>query len=563
MEPTPGLGLSQPQVSQYLGHLLQTIPIGVVTVDSNGVVLAWNREAASILSDGTEDPLDIVVYDYFPSNERLRALVEDCFKEGEEQPPEILERDKNDERQYVEVQIRSVPEGSEEPIAIILLSDMTARTAIERRLKREVLDREFLAQTGTVLASSLDYRVTLTNLCRLVVSYLAEWCTINVVGEDGSIARAGVAHVDPAKEALVSGLQDRFPHDPQADSGVPLVLRRGDPLLVSEVTDEIIERTAKGDDYVRIIREIGTRSLMVLPLEAHGERLGTITLASAKTGRYGETELELAKDVAQRAAVAIYNARLFGKVQESRERFASLARTLQSSLLPPELPNIPGVEMAAFYRAGKDGLEVGGDFYDVFDLGNGEWGAVMGDVQGHGAAAAAVTALARYTLRAAALRLTRPAHALFQVNRALLRQDPEGPFLSVAFARFLPGKRPEVTIASAGHPLPLIVRTDGRVETVGGHGMLLGLFPAPDLSERPAQLDPGDAMLLYTDGVIESGAPDHMLGERGLAAILERAAGSSAQAIVTAISDVLDTAEAQGGHRDDCAALVLRVLPED
>ncbi len=250
--------------------------------------------------------------------------------------------------------------------------------------------------------------------------------------------------------------------------------------------------------------------------------------------------------------MAVDNARLFA------ER-TYIARTLQQSLLPAELPDIPGIEAAARFRPTGEGNEVGGDFYDLFESGGLGWTIVMGDVCGKGPDAAAITALARYTLRAAAMRERLPSRSLGLLNEALLRQRTDRRFCTVAYAYLEPlsdGAR--IGFASGGHPLPLLLRADGSVESVGAAGTLLGVVADPRFEDRSLSMGRGDALVFYTDGVIEGRGPDNSLDEEGLAHLVAACAGEGADAIAARIEDA--AVAAQGGSpRDDIAVLVLRV----
>ena len=274
----------------------------------------------------------------------------------------------------------------------------------------------------------------------------------------------------------------------------------------------------------------------------------------AESGRrYGSSDLALAEDLARRAGQAIENARLY----EERDH---IAHTLQQSLLPPELPSVPGMELAARYLPAGEGNEVGGDFYDVFETGEGAWGVAIGDVCGKGAVAAAVMALARYTLRAAAMREDRPSLILQILNEAVLRQGTDGRFITVCYARVRPGEgNARLTVCCGGHPLPAVIRADGTVDLTGEPGTLLGVFPDPALSDQVVDLGPGDAMVLYTDGVVEiPGNP--FLGERRLRQVLGSCAGLDAKAIAERVEkEVLR--RGRRTTRDDMAVLILRVAP--
>jgi phosphoserine phosphatase RsbU/P len=246
-------------------------------------------------------------------------------------------------------------------------------------------------------------------------------------------------------------------------------------------------------------------------------------------------------------------------LRESRAGLARLAQTLQQSLLPPLLPTIPGVEIAAHYEAAGDGSDVGGDFYDVFESARNDWSIVIGDVCGKGPEAAALTALVRYTTRAAAIQTRRPRLVLNLVNEVVLRQHDEQ-FCTVAYVRLRPeGAGARLTISCAGHPLPLVVRSVGEVEAVGARGRVLGPFADLASVDRVVRLDPGDALLLYTDGVTDArGAAVSFFGEERLRETLSSCAGSTADDTVKAIERRLH--EFHGGQpRDDIAFVVLRV----
>ena len=208
--------------------------------------------------------------------------------------------------------------------------------------------------------------------------------------------------------------------------------------------------------------------------------------------------------------------------------------------------------------AAGEGNEVGGDFYDCFATGDGDWALVIGDVCGKGAEAASLTALARYTLRAAAQHTRRPQAVLLELNEALLRAQLGYRFCTVLYASLAPRDGgTTVRLATGGHPLPLVLRAGGEVETAGSPGTLLGILDDPDITEHAIELGPGDALVLVTDGVTEATAADRESGPSRLAALLAGHAGAGASAIAEAVER--DALESQGGAaRDDVAVLVAR-----
>jgi len=419
-------------------------------------------------------------------------------------------------------------------------------------LKRAEEGHRFLSEASRVLASSLDYQETLRQVAQLAVPHVADWCAVDLADGD-AIDRVAVAHVDPAKVELARAVQERYPPDPHSGTGVYGVLERGAAELYGEITDTTLEQSARDAEHLEIMRSVGIESAMLVPMRLRDRVLGVISFVSSESGRrFDEQDLLLAEDLALRAAAAVENARLY-------ETAKSIAGTLQASLLPPVLPEIPAIELAAAYRPAGAGLEVGGDFYDVFNTAEDQWYAVVGDVCGKGAEAAAVTALARYTIRAAAVRRRSPSAILRWLSDAMLQQagDEDGRFCTIACAHLDVSHSPaRVTIACGGHPLPLVVRADGTTEQLGAPGTLLGLVASPDLQDRSAELRAGDTLVLYTDGLTEAGAPARVWAPEELEATVRAVAGASAAATVDHLLAAAVDPVPQA--RDDVAVLALR-----
>ena len=294
------------------------------------------------------------------------------------------------------------------------------------------------------------------------------------------------------------------------------------------------------------------RSFLAVPVVAStGDVLGGLFFGHPEAGMFSDEDERMVAGIAAQSAIAIENARLY----QERTR---TALTLQRALLPPSLPEPEGLLFAAGYRAAGEGNEVGGDFYDVFEQSDGSFAVVVGDVCGKGPQAAAVTALARYTLRAHAAAALSPSFLLMRLNEALLRQRAPG-FVTVVVARveLTPsGARMEIT--AAGHPSPILAR-DGRAAPVGEIGTPLGLVVDPALPQSAFELAPGDLVAFYTDGVTESAAPRVMLDETDLAGLIAERAASGPAAVVERLEHTA-VALAEGAPRDDIAALAL-MLP--
>ncbi|MDP9225599.1 MAG: SpoIIE family protein phosphatase [Actinomycetota bacterium] len=436
---------------------------------------------------------------------------------------------------------------AESDLSLLLGRERAARAEAERAQERLA----FLATASDLLSETLDYNETLNQVAHLAVPQLADWCAIDVL-EGENILNVAIAHLDPARVELAQQLQREHPQDPGATRGVPNVLRSGRSELYHEIGEETLIAYAQNDEHLEMIRRLGLRSAMILPLSARGRTFGAITFLSAESGYlYDEDDLSFATDLARRAALAIDNARLYA------ER-SHIARTLQHSLLPPRLPDIPGVEVAARYRPAGRGNEVGGDFFDVFATRDGEWALTIGDVCGKGVGAAAVTGLARHTVRAAAMGEQRPSAVLQILNEAILRADVEERFCTAVYARLQTGTgERKLEVSSGGHPSPLVLRESGGVSPLGCSGMLIGLFPDVELNDCEVTLQPGDAVIFYTDGVVEGRGPE--IGEEALKSVLASCVGMDAVSIGETIEE--QVVAGQGGDpADDIAVLVLRVI---
>jgi PAS domain S-box-containing protein len=307
------------------------------------------------------------------------------------------------------------------------------------------------------------------------------------------------------------------------------------------------------------------RRMELTGVRANGEEFPLeLTVTRIGTGR-PPLFTGFVRDITERRRSAVELAHLLEaerdarvRAEEAERRASRLAETLQQSLLPPQLPELPHLDVAATYRAGGEGVDVGGDFYDVFELADGAWGLAVGDVCGKGAEAAAVTALARHTIRTAAHYERLPSRVLGRLNEALVERNGSMSFCTVAYAVVEP--RPgaaRVRLALGGHPRPLLVRAAGGVEPFGQPGTMLGADRDVRVQDAEADLEEGDALVLYTDGVIECKTPDGRLGFEQLTALLGRAEASDAPGVMRA---VLDATVAAPGHTssDDVAVLVLR-----
>ena len=321
--------------------------------------------------------------------------------------------------------------------------------------------------------------------------------------------------------------------------------------------------SATGDPFARALSAtapaVGTGEALGTPigvmLRSAGRPLGMLEVADDPAREFTPRDEAILAQLGQVASVAIAKTEAY-----TRERH--IAQVLQRSLLPAALPNVPGLTAAVRFIAAGEGIEVGGDFYDLFGIADGGVAALIGDVCGKGPEAASVTALARHTLRAAAVYERRPSAVLTLLHRALREARSDGRFCTVAYGEVLPHDDGALLrLACGGHPLPLVVRTNGAVVPVGKLGTLLGADVEPVLSDVEVELGAGDLLVLYTDGVTEVRAGRReIFGHDDLAKLLAGCAGQPADTVAERVQDAVLTA-AGGRPRDDIAILVLGPRP--
>ncbi len=423
---------------------------------------------------------------------------------------------------------------------VTIIEDVTAARRASLRL-------EFLARAGAILASSMDYEQTLRNVAGLAVPQFADWCGVDLFDSEGHRESVAVAHKDPAKLTLAERLRAYEPERLDPERGLGKLLRTGEPQLHPQITDEMLADAAFDEQHLSLLRSVGFRSVLLVPLAVQGRVIGALTLVNAESAReFDRADLDFAVQIADRAALAVEHARLY-----TERSYA--ARTLEDSLLPRALPEIPGWDVAADY---EPAAEVGGDFYELWGV-DGAWMLMLGDVTGKGVDAAALTALARHTAWDASQSYTSPAHVLARVDAALKYRGS----LAICTALCLRVEGERVTIAAGGHPLPLLVRDD-VVEPIGRHGSLLGALRNFEWPETVCTLGPGNMLVMFTDGVTDAlGADGERFGESRLNDRLVRADSRSAASVCRSITESLRTFQ-YGDQADDIAIVALRYLGE-
>ncbi|MGW0828465.1 SpoIIE family protein phosphatase [Streptomyces sp. NPDC002845] len=442
----------------------------------------------------------------------------------------------------------------------IALAVESARLGELERLRRGSLS--FLVEASDLLAGTLDRDQTLALMAQMTIPTLATWCAVYTIADQASEPYLSyVLHEDEDRiDGLKALLSKIPPPDPiptpgarvwsaPAEAAHQAALRTsmrslglGEPATVSSgIGTTLATAAAVGGETV------------VLPLVARNRVIGMLTLGKPTDEHFRQEILELAEDLSRRAALALDNARLYS------ERMA-ISQSLQRSLLPPELPEINGVEVEVIYRAAGEGNEVGGDFYDLFPIRDGAYGFAIGDVCGTGPEAAAVTGLARHALRLLAREGFGGPAVLERLNSAILDEGARSRFLTLLYGELWPQEDGSAVlkVVCAGHPLPLRLRQDGTVEAAAEPQPLLGVMDDLELYEQTVTLDPGDVLLCVTDGVTERREGSRMLGDDGLIDVLTTCTGLTAGAVAARIMRAVERF-ASDAPSDDMAILAMRV----
>ncbi|MEV7683942.1 SpoIIE family protein phosphatase [Streptomyces sp. NPDC088341] len=441
----------------------------------------------------------------------------------------------------------------------IALAVESARLGELERLRRGSLS--FLVEASDLLAGTLDRDQTLALMAQMTVPTLATWCAVYTIADQSSDPYLSyVLHEDEERiDGLKALLSKINPPDPVPTPGARIWN------APSEAAHQAALRTSMrelGRSSSSLSSGVGTTlataaavggETVVLPLVARNRVIGMLTLGKPSDDHFRQEILELAEDLSRRAALALDNARLYS------ERTA-ISQALQRSLLPPGLPEVPGVEVDVIYRAAGEGNEVGGDFYDLFPIRDGAYGFAIGDVCGTGPEAAAVTGLARHALRLLAREGFGGPAVLERLNAAILDEGARSRFLTLLYGELWPQEDGSaiLKVVCAGHPLPLRLRQDGTVEPAAEPQPLLGVMEDLELYEQTITLAPGDVLLCVTDGVTERREGTRMLGDDGLADVLTSCTGLTAGAVASRVMRAVERFAAEPAS-DDMAILTMRV----
>jgi serine phosphatase RsbU (regulator of sigma subunit) len=375
-------------------------------------------------------------------------------------------------------------------------------------------------------------------LIQLTQQHFADWAMV-VIPDSTTGEMVVVGDADPRGVLVRRATVERLP--------LGRVLQTGH---VEQIEGSELDGLVPVEPFHRSATAMAPAEVLGVGLTARGTTFGVLVLLRRANAGFTADDIAVAQRIAARAALALDSARLY-------EETAAVASVLQRHLRPPALPEIAGVRLAARYRAATEQRDIGGDFYDVIGRDD-DWLVVLGDVCGKGAEAAAVTGQARQSIRTAAHFVRQPADVLSAVSTVLHDQNSTK-FVTVLCARVRPhrdGAHVDVDVANAGHPAPLVLRADGRVDQVDVYGTAAGLVAQMSYGTATLRLERGDTLLMYTDGVDEAGASAGQYGMGRLFSLLPGYAGASPEIVCEAVErDVMEFLD--GRAHDDLAVLAI------
>lgn len=529
-----------------LAQVVRSTRDAVLSKDLNGVITSWNPGAERLYGYSEEEAIGSPISLLIPpdrKNEEREILDRAC--RGEAIETYETERIRKD---GVRIDVSLTISPIEHPQRGIVGASVIARDITAESRRRHA--QEFLVAATRGLDASLDFDRTARTIVRTAVPELAELCVLDFIRRDGWVGDSVVGAASSEAGAVLEEIRRRTPLDPRCNHPVAQVLRAGRPMVWRDLTSpSVLEDVVQSDEHRQLIEETRYQSAAVAPLVARGSTLGAISFLHARTDmRYDAEDLRLLGELADRAAMALDNARLY----EERDQ---IAQNLQRGLRPPEPPYVPGLDIAVVFDAFGEGMEIGGDVYDILPTEDGCW-IMIGDVTGKGSVAAGVSVALRHSMRGLARQIDEPHELLAQLNEMLLEGRSLNDFATALLLRLRrDGERWTVTLAAAGHP-PAIHITDKGPALLGG-GAVLGAWADAPIPSHEIELLAGETLVLATDGWFEAGPPETHVASEALAEL----AHSFADLELGEMTECLrQDAIARGGGRlrDDLVLLALR-----
>jgi PAS domain S-box-containing protein len=479
---------------QHLAEVVRGTQDAVLSKDLDGVVTTWNPAAARLYGYTPEEAI----------GRHISFLVPPDHKDEEKV---ILERIKRGERLETYETERVRADGSRIAVSLTVspirspMRGLIGASVVARDITGEVRRRraqDFLVAASRLLDSSLDPIETARTIVSTAVPELAELCLIDFRRHDGWLGDSVVAGADPEMAARLERIRREQPLDPGGEHPVAQVLRLNQPMVWRDLkAPEVVDKVSQNSDHLKLMNEAGYNSAAVVPLIARGRTLGALSFLHAHGDmRYDQGDLEFLAELGERAALALDNARLY----QERDR---IAKNLQRGLRPPRPADVPGLDIAVVFEAAGEGIDVGGDLYDVLPTDDGCW-ILVGDVAGKGSTAAGVSVALRHSVRGLTREIDEPDEVLRRVNELLLTGDSLNDFATAMLAHLRRDVRGwQLALASAGHP-PAVLTGEDTPRLLGG-GSVLGAWSEANVERHEVVVSATDTLALCTDGWLEAG----------------------------------------------------------
>lgn len=531
---------------QHLAEVVRGTHDAVLSKDLEGIVTTWNPAAVRLYGYSAEEAI----------GRHISFLVPPDHKDEEKV---ILDRVKRGERldTYETERIRA--DGSRIAVSLTVspirspMQGLIGASVVARDITAEVRRRraqEFLVTASRLLDSSLDPAETARTIVSTAVPELADICLIDFVRPDGWLGDSIVAGADPEMAARLERIRREKPLDPAGEHPVAQVMRLNQPMIWRDLkAPEVVDKVSQGPEHLKLMQDAGYNSAAVVPLVARGRTLGALSFLHARGDmRYDQGDLEFLAELGERAALALDNARLY----RERDR---VAKNLQRGLRPPRPAEVAGLQVSVVFEAAGEGIEVGGDLYDVLPNEDGCW-ILVGDVAGKGSTAAGISVAVRHSVRGLTREISEPDEVLRRVNELLLAGESLNDFATAMLARLSrDGQGWRFVLASAGHP-PAVLASAAGPELLGG-GSVLGAWQEANVQRHEGRLGANETLALCTDGWLEAGPVATHQGPESFAEMTQALSGLDLDEVTDRLrADAVG--RGSGSLRDDLVVLAVR-----
>jgi PAS domain S-box-containing protein len=531
---------------QHLAEVVRGTQDAVLSKDLDGVVTSWNPAASRLYGYGPEEAIGRHISFLVPPDHKdEEKVILDRVKRGERLDTYETERLRKDGTR-ISVSLTVSPIRS--PMRGLIGASVVARdiTAEVRRRRAQ----EFLVAASRLIDSSLDPIATARTIVSTAVPELAELCLVDFRRPDGWLGDSVVAGANPEMAKRLERIRREKPLDPAGEHPVAQVLRLKQPMIWRDLkAPEVVDKVSQGADHLQLMQDAGYNSAAVVPLAARGRTIGALSFLHAHGDlRYDQGDLEFLAELGERAGLALDNARLY----QERDR---VAKNLQRGLRPPHPAAVEGLEVSVVFEAAGEGIEVGGDLYDVIPTEDGCW-ILVGDVAGKGSTAAGVSVAVRHSVRGLTREIDEPDEVLRRVNDLLLTGETLNDFATAMLGRLRrQGESWSIALASAGHPAAVLA-TDSGPQLLGG-GSVLGAWREANVERHERSLAPQETFALCTDGWLEVGPVNSHQAPEAFAEMTQALSGLELDE-VTARLRADAVGRGSGRLRDDLVVLAVR-----